>query len=192
MSGVDKVQEIYINGECHWLFHNCIIHTLHINIKKTHSKQDDAKINYTKEIHKVIWSYLHHTGTCGMSLIDVTNFTALNNLNPILTGGGSIWPPPARNPRLRRDRRWSRHAFLWLFSFKSYASFDTKFAKIGPSVARSRNFLYSHVGSKFAQNPHFAYVCVQNTWKLLIFKKCSKTVFILSFWPFAQFLISSN
>ena len=36
------------------------------------------------------------------------------------------------------------------------------------------------------------YVCVQNTWKLLIFLKCSKTVFILSFWPFAQFLISWN
>ena len=40
-------------------------------------------------------------------------------LNPILTGGGSIWPPPARNPRLPRDRRRSRHAFSWLFSFKS-------------------------------------------------------------------------
>ena len=112
--------------------------------------------------------------------------------NPILTGGGSIWPPPARNPWLRRDRRCSRRVFLWLFSLKSYASFNTKFAKIGPSVARSRDFLYSHVGSKFAQNLYFAYVCVQNTWKLLIFLKCSKTVFILSFWPFAQFLISSN
>ena len=76
--------------------------------------------------------------------------------NPILTGGGSIWPPPARNPRLPRDRRRSRHAFSWLFSFKSCASFDTKFAKIGPSVARSRDVLYSHVGTKFAQNLHFA------------------------------------
>ena len=77
--------------------------------------------------------------------------------NPILTGGGgSIWPPPARNPRLPRDRRRSRHAFSWLFSFKSCASFDTKFAKIGPSVARSRDVLYLHVGTKFAQNLHFA------------------------------------
>ena len=33
---------------------------------------------------------------------------------------------------------------------------DTKFAKIGPSVARSRDVLYSHIGTKFAQNPHFA------------------------------------
>ena len=65
-------------------------------------------------------------------------------INPILTGGGgSIWPPPARNPRLPRDRRRSRHAFSWLISFKSCASFDTKFAKIGPSVARSRDVLYS-------------------------------------------------
>ena len=112
-------------------------------------------------------------------------------LNRILTGGGggSIWPPPVRNPRLPRVRRRSRHAFSWVFSFKSYASFDTKFAKIRPSVARSHDVLYSHVGSKFAQNLHFAYVCVQNTWKLLIFLKCSKTVLILSFWPFAQFLI---
>ena len=62
-------------------------------------------------------------------------------LNPILTGGGGQFDPPARNPRLPRDRRRSRQlliAFSWLFSFKSYASFDTKFAKIGPSVARSR------------------------------------------------------
>ena len=104
-----------------------------------------------------------------------------HQFNPILTGGGGgvNLTPPARNPRLCRDCRWSRHAFSWLFSFKSYASFDTKFAKIGPSVARSHNFLYSHVGSKFAKNPHFAYVYVQNTWKLLIFLKCSKSVFIV-------------
>ena len=114
-------------------------------------------------------------------------------LKPILTGGGGVnLTPPVQNPRLPRDRRRSRHAFSWVFSFKSYASFDTKFAKIGPSVARSHDVLYSHVGIKFAQNLHFAYVCVQNTWKLLIFLKCTKTLFILSFWPFAQFLISWN
>ena len=32
---------------------------------------------------------------------------------------------------------------------------------------------------KFAQNLHFPYVCVQNTWKLMIFLTCTKTVFIL-------------
>ena len=128
-----------------------------------------------------------------LMVLDKTIHEACRN-HTILTGGGGgqFDPPPARNPRLCRDRRWSRHAFSWLFSFKSCASFDTKFAKIGPSVARSRDFLYSHVGSKIAQNPHFAYVCVQNTWKLLIFLKCSKTMFILSFWPFAQFCISWN
>ena len=69
--------------------------------------------------------------------------------NPILTGGGGgvNLTPPAQNPRLPRDRRRSRHVFSWLFSFKSCASFDTKFAKIGPSVARSRDVLYSHVGT---------------------------------------------
>ena len=55
----------------------------------------------------------------------------------------------------------------------SYASFDTKFAKIGPSVARSK------VTRTSAQNlpkirMHFAYVCVQNTWKLLIFLNALK------------------
>ena len=79
----------------------------------------------------------------------------------------------------------SKHASSWDFSFKSYASFETKFAKIGPSVARSRDVLYSHVGTKFAQNSHFAYVCVQNTWKLLVLLKCTNTVFILSLGPFA-------
>ena len=77
-------------------------------------------------------------------------------INPILTGGGGQFDPPVRNPRLPRDRRRSRHAFSWVFSFKSYASFDIKFAKIGPSVARSHDVLYSHVGTKFAQNLHFA------------------------------------
>ena len=96
------------------------------------------------------------------------------SFNPILTGGGVNLTPPVRNPRLPRDRRRSRHAFSGVFSFRSSASFDTKFAKIGPSVARSHDVLYSHVGTKFAQNLHFAYVCVQNTWKLLIFLKCSK------------------
>ena len=119
-------------------------------------------------------------------------------VNPILTGGGGgvggrqFDPPPCTKSATVSRPPLIATRFSWLFSFKSNASFDTKFAKIGPSVARSHNFLYSHVSSKFAQNLHFAYVCVQNTWKLLIFLKCSKSVFILSFWPLAQFLISWN
>ena len=133
------------------------------------------------------WVAFHHTFTFDKTLVNSIQFNSIficphkwkiclgftSNLkltktfNPILTGG-SIWPPPppppaARNPRLPRDRRRSRHTFSWLFSFKSYASFDTKFAKIGPSVARSCDILYSHVGTKFAQNPHFAYMFVYKT-----------------------------
>ena len=69
-------------------------------------------------------------------------FLGLSRFNPILTGGGGGQfdpPPPVRNLRLPRNRHRSRHAFSWVFSFKSYASFDTKFAKIGPSVARSHD-----------------------------------------------------
>ena len=53
-------------------------------------------------------------------------------------GGGGQFdpPPPVRNPATAADRE---DAFSWVFSFKSYASFDTKFAKIGPSVARSHD-----------------------------------------------------
>ena len=109
-------------------------------------------------------------------------------LNPILTGG-SIWPPCTKSATASWPPQIATHLFI-NFSFKSYASFDTQVVKIGPLVARSCDVLYSHVGTKFAQNPHFAYVCVQNTWKLLIFLKCTITVFILSLGPFAQFLIS--
>ena len=76
-----------------------------------------------------------------------THLSRMWVLNPILTGGGGCQfdpPPPVRNPQLPRDRRRLRHAFSWVFSFKFYASFDTKFGKIGPSVARSRDILYSH------------------------------------------------
>ena len=106
-----------------------------------------------------------------------------SRFNPILTGGVNWYSPP---PPLHEIRDFS-----WLFAFKSYASFDTKFAKIEPSVARTRDILYLHVGTKFAQNPHFAYMFVYKK-KLLIFLKCIKTVFILSLGPFAQFSISWN
>ena len=92
----------------------------------------------------------------------------LNCLNLILTGGGGgQFDPPARNLRLPRDRRRSRHAFSLLFSFKSCASFDNKFAKIGPSVARSRDVLYSHVGTilpKICILHRFVYKTHGNYW----------------------------
>ena len=109
-------------------------------------------------------------------------------LNPILTGGG---PPCMKSATASRPPEIATR-LLMSFFFEILRIFDTKFVKIGPSVARSCDILYSHIGTKFAQNPHFTYVCVQNTWKLLIFLKCTKTVFILSLGPFAQFLISWN
>ena len=58
------------------------------------------------------------------------------------------------------------------FPFKSYASFDTNFAKIGLSVARSCDVLYSHVGTKFAQNPHFALcLCTKHMMEITDFLK---------------------
>ena len=83
--------------------------------------------------------------------------------NPILTGGGCQFSlyEICECRATAADRDTPFHEFF--LSIKSYASFDTKFVKIGPSVTRSHNVLYSHVGSKFAPNLHFAYVCVQNT-----------------------------
>ena len=94
--------------------------------------------------------------------------------NPYLNwGGGGQFDPPARNQRLPRDRRRSRQRLSWLFSFKSYASFDTKFAKSDHRREVTGRFVLAR-RPKFAQNPHFAYVCVQNTWKLLIFLNALK------------------
>ena len=95
------------------------------------------------------WFCNLHTGVFPLYSLPISVLP--RRFNPILTGGGggSIWPPPpvkigywpppppVRNLWLPCDRCRSRHAFSWVFSFKSYASFDTKFAKIGPSVARS-------------------------------------------------------
>ena len=110
--------------------------------------------------------------------------------NPYPTGGGGVNltpPPPVRNLWLPCDRRRSRHAFSWLFPFKSYASFDTKFAvKIGPSVARSRDVLYFARRHKIYPKSAFCIcLCYKHTWKLLIFLKCTKTMLILSLGPFA-------
>ena len=116
--------------------------------------------------------------------------------NPILTGGSNLTPPPS--PELNvsyllyvirdclttaADYDAPFHYFFLLSSLDT--SFDTRFAKIGPSVARSLEVLYLHVGTKFAKNPHFACLCTKHK---EIFLKCTKTVFILSLGPFAQFL----
>ena len=95
----------------------------------------------------------------------------LNQFNPILTGGrGGQFDPPCTKSTTAADRDTPFHEFF-LSRLTHLLIPTTKFAKIGSSVARSHDVLYSHVGTKFAQNLHFAYVCVQNTWKLLI-KQC--------------------
>ena len=168
----------------HTIFCTCTEHNEKCAIEPVHRFQNGSSINGKRWLvrNDIIRRWRKADRIYSQIINDIS-------FNPILTGGGVNLTPPLYEIR---DRRRSRRAFSWLFSFKSYTSFDTKFAKIGPSVARSRDVLYSHVGTKFAQNLHFAYVCVQNIWKLLIFLKCTKTVFILSFWPFAQFLISWN
>ena len=80
--------------------------------------------------------------------------------NPILTGGGSIWPPPARNPWLRRDRRWCM-----------LASFDTN---LRSDHCREVNFLSR---TSETQNPH------------LLIKHINLNVFILSFWPSISYIL---
>ena len=112
--------------------------------------------------------------------------------NPILTGGVNL-TPPARNPRLPRDRRRSRRAFSWLYSFKSYASFDTSLWK---SDHRSRGHVMFCTRTSVQNLPKIRilhmFVYKTHVWKLLIFLKCTITVFILSLGPFAKFSISWN
>ena len=93
------------------------------------------------------------------------------SINPYLNSGGGVnLTPPLHEIRDCVATAADRDTPFYDFFLSSLTHLlIPSLRKSGPSVARSRNFLYSHVGSKFAQNPHFAYVCVQNTWKLLIF-----------------------
>ena len=105
-------------------------------------------------------------------------------------GGQFAPPPPVRNPHClatAADRDTPFHEFF-LSSLTHL---------LIPSLRKSDHRSRGHVTfctRKSAQNlPKIRilhYVC--NTWKLLIFLKCTNTVFILSLGPFAQFLISWN
>ena len=94
--------------------------------------------------------------------------------NPTLTGGGQFDPPPLHEIRdcvaTAADRDTPFHDFF-LSSLTHL---------LIPSLRKSDH----------RSRGHATFCCVQDTWKLLLFLKCSKTVFILSFWPFAQFIIS--
>ena len=104
------------------------------------------------------FGYLEMFNTAFLSIILVTLLYMQIQCSLLFTLGPTYGMKiQIRNPRLPRDRSRLRHAFPWVFSSKSYASFDfKKFAKIWTSVARSRDVLYSHVGTKFAQSPQLA------------------------------------
>ena len=115
-------------------------------------------------------------------------------INPILTGGGGV----NLTPPLHEIRDWvataaDRDASFYDFFFQVLRIFWYQVCEnrtIGRKVTRL--FVLARrlkICPKSAILHMFVY---KNTWKLLIFLKCSKTVFILSFWPCAQFLISSN
>ena len=116
-------------------------------------------------------------------------------LNPILTGGGGgqFDPPCTKSTTASRPPQIATRLFMTFF-FQVLRIFWYQVCEnwtIGREV--TWRFVLSR-RHKICPKSAFCimFECVQNTWKLLIILKCSKTVFILSFWPFAQFLISWN
>ena len=83
------------------------------------------------------------------------NLTVL--LNPKTAGGGLNQPPPRHFPRPFRRAKFFDRAARWLFTFKSRASYDTIFAKIGHTVTTLHDFLYKLVRPKMAQKRDFVY-----------------------------------
>ena len=65
-------------------------------------------------------------------------------------------PPRQTLPRTQNRLTFSRAA-SWLFSLKSYAYFDTKFAKIRPPVMESHDLLWPKVNPKSENFFHFVY-----------------------------------
>ena len=100
--------------------------------------------------------------------------------------GGIDPPPPPPTPPCTKsataaDRNTPLHEF---FLSRSYTSFDTKFAKIGPSVVRSHDVLYSHVGTKSA----FCICLCTKHMEITDFLKCTKTVLFCLFGHLHNFL----
>ena len=78
-------------------------------------------------------------------------------LTPKTAGGGWINPPPRHFARPFRRANFFDRAARWLFTFKSRASYDTIFAKIGHTVTMLHNLLYMLVRPKMAQKRDFVY-----------------------------------
>ena len=67
-------------------------------------------------------------------------------------------PPPQHFPRQFRCAKFFDSAAHWLFTFKSRASFETIFAKIGHTVTTLHDFLYMLVGLKMAQKCKWSFL----------------------------------
>ena len=80
-------------------------------------------------------------------------------LNPKTAGGGGGGdePPPRHFAQPFRRANFFDRAAHWLFTFKSRASYDTIFAKIGHTVTMLHNLLYMLVRPKMAQKRDFVY-----------------------------------
>ena len=72
-------------------------------------------------------------------------------------GGGLNQPPPRHFPRPFRRANFFYRAARWLFTFKSRASYDTIFVKIGHTVTTLQDLLYKLVRPKMAQKRDFVY-----------------------------------
>ena len=145
---------------------------------------------YKKKIYCVKFSCLKHFRPKKYFFKNSMLFWQLHcrsvKFNPILTGG---WVPPVWNP-------WPPQIATRLFMSFFFQVLRIFWYQVCENRTIGRKVTWRFVLArrhKICPKSAFCiYVFVQNTWKLLIFLKCSKTVFILSFWPFAQFLISWN
>ena len=144
-----------------------------------------------KTIHRAFRTQFNSRNSINKPIIEIFHFhyfTKTILFNPILTGGVEVNPPPpcTKSATMSRPPLIATRFFMTFF-FQVLRIFWYQVCEnrtIGREVTQL--FVLARRLSKFAQNPHFAYVSVQSTWKLLIFLKCSNSVFILSFWPFAQ------
>ena len=86
-----------------------------------------------------------------MEIILHTAWWFPNSPNPKRTGGGGgggIRPPSMFRVIISR-KFFPRCKLSWLFSLKSCATLGAIFGKIGRTVLKLRNIMYSNVGSKF-------------------------------------------
>ena len=103
-------------------------------------------------------SSLDHQFTCiGISETWFNSKTMVQMFNPKTAGGGLNQPPPRHFARPFRRANFFDRAARWLFTFKSRASYDTIFAKIGHTVTMLHNLLYMLVRPKMAQKHDFVY-----------------------------------